>query len=190
MYWIPGPSGIGLANSPPELRPKVPWSKRAPHNLQGALTEGTSSTSKALGNLHRKGRKKKRNGGGGWNQRGRHDQQRKRKRGLGRFVLGRPGNTSVAYLVTQNRYLEYGEPRCGVNTKHQRADIAKGPNAIKTSKLDRMRNPRNCPSCPTRAASIRSSTRAASIRSSTVGLCLRPSGGLRGGDFLICKGPL
>ena len=34
----PGPTGIGLANSPPELRPKVPWSKRAPHNLQGALT--------------------------------------------------------------------------------------------------------------------------------------------------------
>ena len=37
----PPPSGKGLANSPPQLRPKVPWSKRAPHNLQGALTEVT-----------------------------------------------------------------------------------------------------------------------------------------------------
>jgi len=25
----------------------------------------------------------------------------------------------VAYLVMQNRNLEYGEPRCGFNTKHQ-----------------------------------------------------------------------
>ena len=33
--------------------------------------------------------------------------------------VGRPGNSSVAYLVMQNRDLEYGEPRCGFDTKHQ-----------------------------------------------------------------------
>ena len=30
----PAPSGIRLANSPPELRPKVPWSKRAPDSTR------------------------------------------------------------------------------------------------------------------------------------------------------------
>ena len=33
--------------------------------------------------------------------------------------VGYLGNSSVAYLVMQNRNLEYGEPRCGFNTKHQ-----------------------------------------------------------------------
>ena len=38
---------------------------------------------------------------------------------LGRLVLGRPGNSYVAYLVMQNGNLEYGERRCGFNTEHQ-----------------------------------------------------------------------
>ena len=67
-------------------------------------------------------------GGTGENQRGRHDQDKKRKRGLGRPVWGEPGNSSVAYLVMQNRDLEYGERRFGFNTKHQstKAPKAKG----------------------------------------------------------------
>ena len=36
------------------------------------------------------------------------------------WFRGEPGNSSGAYLVMQNRNLEYGEPRCGFNTKHQR----------------------------------------------------------------------
>ena len=42
-----------------------------------------------------------------------------RKRRLGGPVLGFPGNSTAAYLVMQNRNLEYGERRCGFNTKHQ-----------------------------------------------------------------------
>jgi hypothetical protein len=36
------------------------------------------------------------------------------------------GNSSVAYIEIQNRSLEYGEPRCGFNTKHQSTKGAKG----------------------------------------------------------------
>ena len=39
--------------------------------------------------------------------------------GLGRPVLGCSRNSYEAYLVMQNRNLEYGERRCGLNTNHQ-----------------------------------------------------------------------
>ena len=42
---------------------------------------------------------------------------------LGRAVWS-AGKSTVAYLVMQNRNLEYGERRCGFNTKHQ---ITKAP---------------------------------------------------------------
>ena len=58
-------------------------------------------------------------GGRGGNQRGRHDEDKKRKKNPGSPVLRRPGNSSVAYLVMQNGNLEYGQPRCGFKTKHQ-----------------------------------------------------------------------
>ena len=40
--------------------------------------------------------------------------------GLGGLISSSPGNSSVVYLVIQNRNLECGEQRCGFNTKHQR----------------------------------------------------------------------
>ena len=39
--------------------------------------------------------------------------------------MGRSGNSSLAYLVMQNRDLEYGQPRLGFDTKHQSAKAPK-----------------------------------------------------------------
>ena len=44
--------------------------------------------------------------------------------GLSRLVFGLQGNSSIAYLVMQNGNLEYGEPRCGFNTKHRSTKAA------------------------------------------------------------------
>ena len=57
--------------------------------------------------------------GGVLGQRGRHDQEEKRKMRFGRLVSSSPGSSSVVYLVIQNGNLEYEERRCGFNTKHQ-----------------------------------------------------------------------
>ena len=40
--------------------------------------------------------------------------------------LGRPRNSPVGYLVTQNGYLEYEERRCGFNTKHRSTNQLSG----------------------------------------------------------------
>ena len=55
---------------------------------------------------------------------GRHDQDKKRRRNLGCPVSVRPGN-SFAFRNT-NRDLEYEEPRCRFNTKHQSSKVCTG----------------------------------------------------------------